>query len=153
MHPEAALQQACWVYAQQVLPPDADYASIETKLGVSDIRRAAQRRGLGIRAGEPDARLIWKGRYYGIEFKAGASLSPAQRDRHAQIEAAGAEVYVLRSVTGLARLFADLQIPLRFHALTPERRDQMLAGRRVAAKAKRAGVMALSRAADREMEE
>ncbi len=29
--PEHNLQQAAWVYAQHVLPPEADFASVETK--------------------------------------------------------------------------------------------------------------------------
>lgn len=129
MKPESALQAACWVYAQQVLPDDADYASVETKTGRDDMTAGMFRKMMGVRAGEPDARLVWRGRVTFIELKAGASISEAQHKRHAELRRAGAEVYIVRSVAGLAAVFGGLAIPLRFHALTPADRDNMLASR------------------------
>lgn len=130
MQPEAALQAACWVYAQQVLPPEADYASIETKVGRNDKMAGMFRKMMGVRAGEPDARVIWRGRVTHLEFKAGASISDAQHKRHAELRRAGAEVFIVRSVATLATVFTGLGIPLRFHAFTPEARDEALAARR-----------------------
>lgn len=129
MKPEDALQCACWTYAQQVLPPDADYASIETKIGHNDRIGGMFRKMKGIRAGEPDARVIYRGRYTGIEFKAGASVSDAQHRRHAEIRRAGGEVYVVRSVVELREVFVLLGIELRHHSFTPEMRDEALAAR------------------------
>ena len=87
------------------------------------------RKMMGIRAGEPDARIVWRGRVTFIEFKAGASISDAQHKRHAELRRAGAEVFIVRSVVTLATVFLGLGVPLRFHAMTPERRDEMLAAR------------------------
>lgn len=148
--PEALLQQACWVYAQHVLPPDADFACIETKIGVDDQARAAQRRALGIVAGQPDAQIVFKGRVWFVEFKAGAAVSQVQRDRHQKLEAAGSEVYIIRTVAQLAALFSDLQIPLRHHSLTPEARDMMWRARLARQREKAAATRAITRQADDE---
>ena len=128
-HPEANLQAACWVYAQQVLPPECDFASVETKTGRNDRMAGMFRKAAGVRAGEPDARIVWRGRVTFVEFKAGASISDAQHKRHAELRRAGAEVFIVRSVASLAAVFLGLGVPMRFHALTPERRDEMLAAR------------------------
>lgn len=60
--PEHNLQQAAWAYAQHVLPPEADFASVETKLGRNDAIGAAMRKAAGVRAGQPDCQIIYKGR-------------------------------------------------------------------------------------------
>lgn len=148
--PEAFLQQACWVYSQHVLPPDADFFCVETKLGVDDQRRAAQRKALGIVAGTPDAMLVWKGRVTFVEFKSGASVSPVQRERHAKLETAGAVVHIVRTVAQLAAIFADLMIPLRHHSLTPEARDMMWRARLARQREKAAATRAITRQADDE---
>ena len=127
--PEHNLQQAAWVYAQHVLPPEADFASVETKLGRNDAIGAAMRKAAGVRAGQPDCQIIYKGRVVFVELKAGASVSDAQHKRHAELRRAGAEVYVIRSIASLRQVFLGMGIPLRFHALTAEARDAMLAAR------------------------
>ena len=130
MQPEAALQAACWVYAQQVLPPDCDFASVETKIGRDDRMAAIFRKMSGVRAGEPDARIVWRGRVTFIEIKAGASISDAQHKRHAELQRAGADVFIVRSVATLHAVLVGLGVPLRAHAFTPELRDEQLAARR-----------------------
>jgi hypothetical protein len=50
-------------------------------------------KGLGVRAGVPDLILVNGGRTYALELKApGGRLSPAQREAHDALRAAGAEV-------------------------------------------------------------
>lgn len=128
--PEHNLQAACWVYARDVLPEDADFASIETKTGRSDMMAAVWRKQAGIRAGQPDCQITYRGRVTYVELKAGATVSDAQRKRHAELRRAGAEVYVVRSIVELHQVFtAGLLIPLRYHALDPATRDAMLAAR------------------------
>lgn len=127
--PEQNLQAACWVYARDVLPEDADFASIETKTGRSDMMAAVWRKQAGIRAGQPDCQITYRGRVTYVELKAGATVSDAQRKRHAELRRAGAEVYVVRSIVELARVFGAMAIPLRYHALDPATRDAMLAAR------------------------
>ena len=134
MKPEHALQCAAWTYAQQVLPPEADFASVETKLGRSDAIGATMRKASGVRAGQPDCQIVYKGRVAFVELKAGASVSDAQHKRHAELRRAGAEVYVVKSIATLRQVFMGMGIPLRYHALTPEQRDAMLAARRAAPK-------------------
>lgn len=137
-HLEANLQAACNVYAGQVLPPECDYAANEVNTGRSDRMAAIFRMRAGVKKGQPDAQITWRGRITYIEYKVKAPISDAQHKRHAELRRAGAEVFIVRSVAGLAAVFAGLGVPLRFHALTPERRDEMLAAR--AANPKRAVV-------------
>lgn len=133
--PEHDLQCAAWVYAQHVLPDSADYASIETKIGLNAKRQAGDRKAAGVRAGEPDARVVWLSRVTFVEFKSPTgSVSPAQKKRHAELRRAGSEVYVVSSIAALKYVFLVLGIPLRFHALTVEDRDRMLAVRHGAPK-------------------
>ena len=129
-HHEDNLQMAIWLYAQHVLPPTADFASTETKIGFNAIRAAARRKARGIRAGEPDTKTVWQGitRYH--ELKAGSALSADQKKRHAELRRAGAIVDVVKSVQQMHDIWTvGMDIPLRFHALTPAMRDAMLAGR------------------------
>lgn len=128
--PEHNLQCAAWVFAQHVLPDDADYASVETKIGADAKLMATHRKAAGIRAGEPDARVIWRGRVTFIEFKSATGYTSAvQKLRHKDLERAGAQVFVVRSIATLEAVFLGLGIPLRFHALPAAARDQMLGAR------------------------
>lgn len=128
------MQAACWVYSQQVLPEECDFASVETKTGRNDRMAGMFRKAAGVRAGQPDAQITWRGRVTYVEYKVKAPISDAQHKRHAELRRAGAEVYIVRSVAGLAAVFGGLGVPLRFHALTPERRDEMLAARAASSK-------------------
>jgi hypothetical protein len=132
--PEHQLQMAAWVYAQQVLPPEADFASVETKTGRDDRVAAMHRKAAGIRSGQPDCQITYKGRVTYVELKAGSSVSDAQHKRHAELRRAGAEVYVIRTIASLRQIFLGLGVQLRHHALTAEMRDEMLAARRAAPK-------------------
>ena len=132
--PEHNLQAAAWVYAQHVLPPEADFASVETKLGRDDMVGAAMRKAAGVRKGQPDCQVVYKGRVVFVELKVAASVSDAQHKRHAELRRAGAEVFVVRSIALLRQVFLGMGIPLRHHALTAEMRDEMLAARRAAPK-------------------
>lgn len=134
MKPEAALQAAAWTFAQQVLPPEADYAAIRVETGRNDVWTGIKNKQAGLRKGEPDARVIYKSRITFFEYKAGASVSEAQHKRHAELRRAGAEVYIVRSIATLRQIFMGLGIPLKFHALTAEQRDEMLAARAAATK-------------------
>ena len=128
--PEHSLQTAACVYADQVLPPEADYAAVETKIGKDDMMAAVWRKQAGIRAGQPDAQITWRGRVTYIEYKSGTgSLSVAQKKRHPELRAAGAEVFIIRNIATLRAVFIGLCIPLRHHSLTAERRDEMIAAR------------------------
>jgi hypothetical protein len=54
---------------------------------------AARMSGLGVKAGVPDFLFVAGGRGYALELKRpGGKLSPAQRDMHDKLRAAGAEV-------------------------------------------------------------
>jgi len=130
MRPEHNLQTAACVYADQVLPPEADYAAVETKIGKDDMMAAVWRKQAGIRAGQPDAQLTWRGRITYIEYKSRTgSLSDAQHKRHAELRRAGSEVYIVRTIATLRAVFVGLGIPLRHHSLPAEMRDAMIAAR------------------------
>lgn len=130
MKPEQALMMACNVYASHVLPPECDYAATEINTGRNDRIAGVFRKLSGAKKGQPDAQIVWRGRVTFIEFKAGASISPAQHKRHAELRGAGAEVFIIRSVATLHSVLVGLGVPLRFHAMTPETRDEALAARR-----------------------
>ena len=127
---ESQLQEACWTYAQQVLPPEADFASVETKTGFNSLAAGAARKRRGIRAGQPDAQIVYNGRVTFVELKKGSGISEAQHKRHAQLRRAGAEVFILSTVVSLRQVFLGLGIQLLYHALDAETRDLMLDARK-----------------------
>ena len=129
MKPEQALMMACNVYAGHVLPPECDYAATEINTGRNDKVAGVFRKLSGAKKGQPDAQITWRGRITYIEYKVKAPISDAQHKRHAELRRAGAEVFIVRSVAALSAVFLGLGVPLRFHALTPHQRDEMLAAR------------------------
>jgi hypothetical protein len=136
-HRESQFQEACWTYAQQVLPPEADFASVETKTGFNSLAAGAARKRRGIRAGQPDCQITYHGRITYVELKKGAGISPAQHKRHAELRRAGALVFLINTVVSLRQVFLTLGISLRYHALDAETRDLMLDARQSRQKPKR----------------
>lgn len=55
-------------------------------------------KGMGAKPGVPDLLIVHQGRALFIELKAGQSLSPAQRECHAALCEAKADVFVCRSL-------------------------------------------------------
>jgi hypothetical protein len=129
-HKESQFQEACWTYAQQVLPPEADFASVETKTGFNSLAAGAARKRRGIRAGQPDCQVTYNGRVTYLELKKGSGISEAQHKRHAQLRRAGSEVFTISTVASLRQVFLGLGIQLLYHALDAETRDMMLDARK-----------------------
>ena len=156
LDPETILQIAANFYALDVLPPGADYAGNEVKTGRDDARMGDLRRRIGCRDGQPDNQITFKSRITYIEWKApgGGTISKAQKKRHAELRAAGAEVYVIRSIVSLRQIFLGLGIQLRFNARTAEIRDEevlrLIEAARATKAAKRRETAALKEAADAE---
>jgi hypothetical protein len=68
---------------------------------------AAIMKGLGVVAGVPDILIIHDGHVYALELKApGGRLTPTQRDAHARLRAAGAQV---ATATGLNEALHQLE--------------------------------------------
>ncbi len=72
---------------------------------------AAIMKGFGVVAGVPDLIIIHNGRVFGLELKAAnGRLSPAQRDVHERLRAAGAEVAVAVGLDEALQQLADWQL-------------------------------------------
>ena len=67
--------------------------------------------GLGVRPGAPDLILIHRGGVFGLEPKSATGrLTTAQRDCHAAMRAAGAEVEVATSIDAAVRQLEKWQL-------------------------------------------
>jgi hypothetical protein len=91
---EAAIQRA--VFEHLRLRGASDVFTFHPASGGWRSRtEAAILKGLGVRPGVPDVIAVKAGRTYALELKAPAGrLTPAQRDAHAALRAAGAAVAV-----------------------------------------------------------
>lgn len=159
LDPETVLQMAANSYAEDVLPPGAVYYANEVKSGLDDARLGDFRKRIGCKRGMPDAAVLYRGRTAYIEWKRpdGGGLNKEQKDMHARLRAAGAEVYVLRSIASLRQVFLGLGVPLLFNARTAELRDEEVASKiaaeRAKGAAKRKAAAEMRAAADAEMGE
>ena len=60
------------------------------------------------RPGAPDVTVCWSGKFIGIEIKSEiGTMSPAQKRAKAQIEAAGGEYHIVRSIADIKAVFAS----------------------------------------------
>ncbi|MGE0408095.1 MAG: VRR-NUC domain-containing protein, partial [Amphiplicatus sp.] len=94
------------------LPRDAVFHS-SRKEGLHARQYRAKQKALGMKPGWPDLEVIYRGRFIGIELKAGKGrLSERQRIIHREIALAGGLVCVARSLDEVASSLAQL-MPLR----------------------------------------
>ncbi len=114
--PEAALQRTIISYLRWALPRNAWFTAIaHGSRGGGDAAwlRGAIWKGMGARPGVPDLLIVWKGRAHFAELKAsGGALSPAQRECHAELEAAGCAVATWRSLEDAHASLMAWGIPL-----------------------------------------
>jgi hypothetical protein len=110
---EYALHCAVAAMLERVLPLDAWYTSVGH--GRRGPKTGAQLRAMGVRAGVPDILIVWRGRAYWIELKAGhGRTQPAQELCHALLAAAGCPPpKVARSPAGVTAALIEWGLPLR----------------------------------------
>lgn len=94
-----------------LLPPEVPWTAIGH--GGGGKLRGMILKGMGVHAGWPDVILVYRGRFYGIELKAGTGLSPAQKSVHAAILAAGGAIAVCKSVDQVCGQLGVWLIPTR----------------------------------------
>ncbi|QEH97310.1 VRR-NUC domain-containing protein [Gluconobacter thailandicus] len=110
--PEDRLHEQVWDALRYALPSDAVCTSHENRQ--NGAREGARRKRRGCLAGWPDIQILWRGRTYLIELKAlRGTLSDAQREMHARIEAAGVCVAVCRSVDDVFSALTEWGFELR----------------------------------------
>lgn len=101
--PEFQLNLATVQFLDLFLPRDAIYHHSPNELdmaGQDAARQIAKARKMGTRKGWPDLEIIWRGRIYFIELKAGDNdLSQDQKDTRDALILAGSTVAVCRTVT------------------------------------------------------
>jgi hypothetical protein len=112
-HLEDDLQRAVVQFLRVALPFDAVFYAVPNG-GLRHSRAAARMVGLGLRSGIPDLAIVWRGHALFVELKtARGSLSPAQRQMHARLHVAGAEVMTCRSVECVENSLREIGVPLR----------------------------------------
>lgn len=110
-HPEQSLQIHVAELLGWLLPPEIPWTAIGH--GGGGKMRGMILKGMGVHAGWPDLMLIYAGRPYFIELKAGSSVSPAQKIVLPAIQAAGGHIAVCRSIEAVRDSLLHWGIPTR----------------------------------------
>ena len=112
--PENELHQACADALWRLLPSDAVWTTWEARNAAS-AAEGARRKRLGLLPGWPDAGVFYRGRLVLLELKRSryGVLSPAQRELHPRLAAAGFPVAVVRSVPEVLDALSAAGVPLR----------------------------------------
>lgn len=114
MKPEELLSRQIAQFCAFCLPPDV-YANLHPA-GGGGWHRGARLKGMGLTPGFPDWLLICRGKFYGIELKAGKTpTSQEQDDCHAAIIRAGGCVAITRSLDEFQEALRTWGIPTREH--------------------------------------
>lgn len=112
--PEQALQRAVIEYLDAVLPADA-WAFHVPNGGARTKAEGGILKAMGVRAGIPDLCIVWQGRAYWIELKAGrGKASDAQDAAHARLQQCGCwPVATCRSIDDVETALSVYGIPTR----------------------------------------
>lgn len=112
--PEQTLQRSVIQFLDAVLPSGAWAFHIPNGGGRSRVEGAILK-GMGVRAGIPDIEIIWQGRAYWIELKAGRGrASEAQIAAHARLQECGCwPVATCRSIDDVEAALRLYGIPTR----------------------------------------
>jgi hypothetical protein len=112
--PEDDLQQAVYSALRVLLPADAVITAWDHSNAASPAEGARKRR-LGAAKGWPDMGVFCNGRVVLLELKRerGGYLSPAQKQLHPRLAAAGFPVAVVRTVVEALNAVSANGVPLR----------------------------------------
>jgi len=119
MRPEDALQTAVATYLDRCLPSASWWTATANGAFLGgDVKRraiqAARMKRAGVKNGTPDILIVWDGRLFGIELKAGkGKLTDAQRDVADAMTNAGAGWTCARSIDDVAGFLTGLGVPMR----------------------------------------
>ncbi len=118
---ETKLQIAVATYLNRCLGEGTAWCHVPNG-GARSLLQGQIFKAMGVKAGQPDIEIVWQGRAYFLELKAGkGTVSEAQRYRHAELIAAGCPVAVCRSLDAVrAQIFA-WGIPIRETTRSTER--------------------------------
>ncbi len=98
-------------------PPAGPWWSAVNPVPAKSRAAAGVSKAMGLRAGTRDIVLCWRGRFVGIELKAGRGRSsPAQLETHEAITLAGGVVTVCKSLDEVSAFLATLGVPCRAEA-------------------------------------
>lgn len=107
---EAQLHKAVADFLSLALRPPTFWTTFPA--GGGGLIRGRQLKRAGLKAGLPDLIIIHDGRLFGIELKAPKKYpSPEQRAVHAELRAAGCEVFIARSVMEVQLALETWAIP------------------------------------------
>lgn len=111
--PEQEFQASLVATLEKILTPETAVFAVPNGGARSKIE-AAILKGQGVKAGVPDLVLIHDGRAFGLELKAmNGRLSPAQKERHADLAGAGMRIACARTIEDALRWLDHWQIPTR----------------------------------------
>lgn len=111
-YPEFELQKSVVGFLGIALPPHSEFFHVPNGEKRSK-KSGARLKAMGTKAGIPDLVILWAGIIVFIELKpTKGALSPAQKDRIAGLENAGATVFTCRSVEEVEEVLCTL-MPLR----------------------------------------
>lgn len=119
-HPEQALQTHVTEMLDWLVREEDGVFWTAIGHGGGGALRGAILKGMGLKAGVPDVVLLYRGRAFWIELKAGTGLSDAQKRVHGAIAVAGGIVTVCRSVQDVRDRLEIWEIPTREHKRSTE---------------------------------
>jgi hypothetical protein len=112
-HDHDDLQRDICQFLDLALPPDATYFHVPNG-GLRSKREAARLKGIGVVAGVPDICIIYRGRSFFLELKAGRDvMSRAQKDVANKLNYCGANVMLVRSLAECEAALREACVPLR----------------------------------------
>ena len=115
--PEENIQTAAAAWMRLCVPPPPvgpAWSACNPLPGKRTKAQGARAKAMGLRAGVDDWFLLWRGGYYGIEWKAGrGSTSEAQDEWHRDVELCGCRWAVARSVDDLRAILRAWGMPTR----------------------------------------
>ena len=98
-------------------PPSGPWWTAVNPIPAKSRAVAGISKAMGLRAGTPDFVLCWRGRFVGIELKAGRGrVSLAQIETHDAITLAGGVVTTCRTLDEVAAFLTTLGVPSRARA-------------------------------------
>ena len=121
---EQRIQREIVQYLHLVLPdpPDGPVWTAVNPVPAKSRAAAGKSKAMGLRAGWPDLMFVWRTRALFVEVKAPGGRAPQyQRAVHAELEAVGAAVRIVRGVEEMQAVLREAGVPLRGHVPTRER--------------------------------
>ena len=112
-HVEDDLQKQVMEFLDWALPPEGIAYAVPNG-GLRSRRVAARLKGTGVKAGIPDIAIVYRGKSFFVELKAGRGIqSAAQREMADKLNYCGACVLLCRRIEDVEAGLLEACIPLR----------------------------------------